>query len=129
MKEFFHRENQSHPAALSDDEKLCTCQKSHLTTILESLITAVETEPDVDTIIIDGLALVNSLLLRISMLFEEYAMLNVLPTIQAYFTKYKRTNIVVDVYQPLSLKAETRLTQRCRVRCRMTREGKIPSNR
>ncbi|KAJ8388905.1 hypothetical protein AAFF_G00126610 [Aldrovandia affinis] len=60
LKEFFRHENQSHPAALSDGGKLHTCQKSHLTTILESQVTTPEAEPD-DTIIIDGAAPVNSL--------------------------------------------------------------------
>ncbi|KAJ8419194.1 hypothetical protein AAFF_G00006930 [Aldrovandia affinis] len=57
LKEFFRHENQSHPAALSDGGKLHTCQKSHLTTILESQVTTPEAEPDADTIIIDGAAL------------------------------------------------------------------------
>ncbi|KAJ8358245.1 hypothetical protein AAFF_G00020150 [Aldrovandia affinis] len=60
LKEFFHHENQSHPAALSDGGKLHTCQKSHLTTILESQVTTPEAEPDADTIIIDGAALIKA---------------------------------------------------------------------
>ena len=39
LKEFFHHENQTYPAALSDGGKLHTCQESHLTTILESHVT------------------------------------------------------------------------------------------
>ena len=39
-------------------------------------------------------------------------MFDVLPTIQAYSTKYKRTDIVFEVYRPSSLKAETRVTQK-----------------
>ena len=31
-------------------------------------------------------------------MFEEYTVLNALSTIQAYSTKYKRTDIVFDVY-------------------------------
>ncbi|KAJ8387985.1 hypothetical protein AAFF_G00147760 [Aldrovandia affinis] len=99
LKEFFRHENQSHPAALSDGGKLHTCQKSHLTTILESQVTTPEAEPDADTIIID-----------------------------AYSTKYKRTDIVFDVYRPSSLKAETRSKRGRGVRRRVTGKGKIPSN-
>ena len=128
LKEFCH-ENRSHPAAPSDDGKLHTCQKSHITAILESLITIPKTEPYTDTIIIDGLVLVNSFPPRSTKTFEEYAGINVLPTIQAYSTKYKKTDIVFDVYRPSSLKAETRLMQGCEVRCRVTRGGKISSNR
>ncbi|KAJ8377440.1 hypothetical protein AAFF_G00259980 [Aldrovandia affinis] len=71
LKEFFRHENQSHPAALSDGGKLHTCQKSHLTTILESQVTTPEAEPDADTIIIDGAALVNSLPPRSSKTFKK----------------------------------------------------------
>ncbi|KAJ8415665.1 hypothetical protein AAFF_G00402220 [Aldrovandia affinis] len=59
---------------------------------------------------------------------QEYAMLDVLPTIQAYSTKYKRTDIVFDVYRPSSLKAETRSKRGRGVRRRVTGKGKIPSN-
>ena len=51
-------------------------------------------------------------------------MLDVLPTIQAYSTKYKRKDIVFEVYRPSSLKAETRSKRGQRV----TRKGNIPSN-
>ncbi|CAE1286287.1 unnamed protein product [Acanthosepion pharaonis] len=61
LKEFFHHENQSHPAALHNGGKLHTCQKPYVTTILESQITTPEAEPDADTINIHGAALVNSL--------------------------------------------------------------------
>ncbi|KAI4802928.1 hypothetical protein KUCAC02_006495, partial [Chaenocephalus aceratus] len=40
--------------------------------------------------------------------FEDYAVRDFLPTIEAYSTKYKRTDIVFDVYLPMSLKVETR---------------------
>ena len=128
LKEFFCHENQSHPAALSDEGKLHTCQKSHLTSILQNLVTTPETEPDADTIIIDGAALVYSLPPRISKTFEEYAMFDVLPTIQAYSTKYNRTDIVFDVYHQSSLKVEIRSKRGRGVRRRVTKEGKIPSN-
>ena len=127
LKEFFRHENQSHPAALSDGEKLHTCQKSHLTTILESQVIAPEAEPDTDIIIIDGAALVNSLPARSSKSFEEYAMLDVLPAMQAYSTKYKRIDIVFDVYRPSSLKAETRSKRGRGMTRRVTTDGKIPS--
>eukprot|EP00745_Piridium_sociabile_P026562 TRINITY_DN4240_c0_g2_i9.p1 TRINITY_DN4240_c0_g2~~TRINITY_DN4240_c0_g2_i9.p1 ORF type:complete len:1084 (-),score=281.98 TRINITY_DN4240_c0_g2_i9:490-3741(-) len=128
LKEFFRHENQSFPAALSDAGKLHTCQKSHLTTILETHVTSPETEPEADTIIIDGSALVNSLPPRSSKTFEDYAVLDVLPTIQTHSTKYKRTDIVFDVYRPSSLKAETRAKRGRGVRRRVTSNGKIPSN-
>ena len=96
--------------------------------MLQNLVTTPETEPDADTIIIDGAALVHSLPPWISKTFEEYAMFDVLPTIQAYSTKYNRTDIVFDVYHQSSLKAEIRSKRGRGVRRRVTKEGKIPSN-
>lgn len=128
LSEFFRHENQSHPAALSDGGKLHSCQKSHLTSILENLVTIPENEPDANTVIIDGAALIHSLPPRISKTFEEYAKFDVLPTIRAYSTKYKRTDIVFDVYRQSSLKAETRSKRGRGGRRRVTKDGKIPLN-
>jgi len=52
----------------------------------------------------------------------------VLPTIQAYSTKYQRMDLVFDVYQPSSLKAETRTKRGRGVRRRVESKGKIPQN-
>ena len=51
-----------------------------------------------------------------------------MPTIKAYSAKHKRTDIVLDVYHPSSLKRETRSKRRRGVRRRMTSTGKLPSN-
>ena len=125
LKEFFRHENQPFPAALSDGGKLHTCQKSQLTTILETHVTIPDTEPEADTIIIDGSALVNSLPPRSSKTFEDYAVHDVLPSIQAYSTKYKKTD-VFDVYRPSSLKTEARSKRGRGVRRRVTSKGKSP---
>lgn len=85
-------------------------------------------EPEADCIIIDGSALVNSLPPQTSKTFEDYAALDVLPTIQAYSAKYKRTDIVFDVYHPLNLKSEIRSKQGRGVRRRVTSTSKVPSN-
>lgn len=66
LQEFFRHENQQFPASLSEAGKLYTCQKSQLAAILESHVGIPDTEPEADTIIIDGSALVNSLLPRLS---------------------------------------------------------------
>ena len=70
----------------------------------------------------------NSLPPRTSSTFEDYAVLDVIPTLQAYFTRYKRTDIVFDVYQPSSLKAEARSKRGRGIRRRVTSKGKLPSN-
>ena len=67
-----------------------------------------DNEPQADAIIIDGSALVDVLPPRTSKMFEDYATLDVLPTIlvQAYSIEYERRYIIFDVYRPSSLKAE-----------------------
>ena len=83
-----------------------------------------------DAIIVDGSALVNSLPPRTSKTFEGYAASVVLPTIigLSLSIKHNRTDIVFDVYQSSSLKAETRSKRGHGVRRRVTSTGKIPSN-
>ena len=97
LQEFFRHENQSFSASLSDSGKLHTCQKSQLATILETYLTLSDTEQEAEVMIIDGSALVNSLLPQTSKTFEEYAAKDILSTVQAYSSKYKRTDIVFDI--------------------------------
>ena len=61
LREFFKYENQPFPAALNDNGKLHSCQKSDLVNLLQSQVMIPDTEPEADTIIIDGSALVNSM--------------------------------------------------------------------
>ena len=50
-----------------------------------------DTYPETDIIIMDGYALVNALLQKKSKTFEDYALLEVLPTVETYSSKYRRT--------------------------------------
>ncbi len=72
LSEFFKYENQSFPAALSDNGKLHSCQKSDLVKLLHSQVMTPDTEPETDAIIIDGSALVNSMHPRTSKTFDDY---------------------------------------------------------
>ena len=108
LYDIFPHENHQFPATLSDGGKLHTCNKSHLAAVLESHVTLPDNEPHDDVFIIDGSALVDILPPRTSNTFEDYATLDVLPTIRAYSIKYERIYIVFNVYQPSSLKAEAR---------------------
>ena len=108
LYDFFRHRNHLFPAELSDGGKLHACQKSQLAAVLESHVTLPDNEPQADVIIIDDSALVNILPPRTSNTFEDYAPLDILPTIRAYSIKYERTDIVFDVYQPSIMKAESR---------------------
>ncbi|KAJ8046459.1 hypothetical protein HOLleu_05133 [Holothuria leucospilota] len=125
LNEFFRHENHPLPAALSDDGKLHLCQKSQLATILEALVTIPDKEPEADCIIIYGSALVNSLPPRTSKTFEEYSALDVLPTVQLYSIRYKRTDNAFNVYHSFSLKSETRSKRGHGVRRRVTSITKV----
>ncbi|XP_034030967.1 uncharacterized protein LOC117514556 [Thalassophryne amazonica] len=126
LSEFFHHENQSFPAALSDSGKLHTGQKSQLANILEAIIVPPDTQPDCECI--DGSSLVYSLSPKASKTIEEYAIQDVVPKIQTYSSKYERTDIVVDVYWTSSLKAETRSRRGKGDRRRVTDKTKLPPN-
>ena len=101
---------------------------SLLAAVLESHVTLPDNEPQADVIIIDGSALVNVLPPRTSKTFEDYATLDVLPTIRAYSIKYERTYIVFDVYRSSSLKTEARSKRGHGTRRRVTRICNGPSN-
>ena len=127
LQEFFRYENQSFPAALSDNGKLHSCQKSDLAKVLLSQVITPELEPAADAIIIDGSALVNSMYPCTSKTFDDYARAIVLHTIENISSKYKRVDIVFDVYLQSSLKSETRLKRGKGVR-RVAGCNKIPKN-
>lgn len=128
LQEFFQHENQSFPAALSDSGNLYSCQKSQLASILEDQVSLPDTEPNVEAIIVDGSAFVNSVQPRLSKTFEEYATLEIIPKIETFSSKYQRTDIVFDIYRTGSLKAETRSRRGFGARRRVTDKGKIPQN-
>ena len=58
---FFHHENQSFPAALSDGGKLHSGQKSLLASILEAKIAVLDARPEASAIIVDVSPLINAL--------------------------------------------------------------------
>lgn len=91
LQEFFQHENQPFPASLSDGGKIYSCQKSQLTSILEKHITPPDQEPEADTFIIDGSALVHTLPPIRSKTFADYAALDFLPRIREYANAYKTT--------------------------------------
>lgn len=128
LNEFFKYENQEVPASLSDNGKLHTCSKSGLTDVLQAKVVLPETEPQAEAIVLDGSALINSLPPRTSTTFDEYASVTVIPYVQALSAKYKRTDIVFDVYLSSSLKSETRLKRGTGARRRVTGTNKTPRN-
>lgn len=128
LQEFFKHENQSIPASLSDSGRLRTCQKSQLTEILQGKVTLPDSDPVGDAIIIDGSALINSLPPRSSKTFDDYASEDILPRVESFGIKYKRVDIVFDVYKKSSLKSEARSKRGQAIRRRVTGTSKTPTN-
>jgi len=128
LHDFFHHENQSSLASLSDGGRLHVCQKSQLATVLEGKVTLPDAEPVTDAIIIDGSALVSTLPPRTSKTFAEYAEMEFISKVDACARKYHRTDIVLDTYQASSLKSETRSKRGQGARRRVTGTGKLPRN-
>ena len=128
LQEFFQHENQTFPASLSEGGRLYTCQKSQLTSVLESHVTLEDKEPKTDVLIVDGSALVHALPPKKGKTFEGYALCDFLPVIQSYSSKYTSSHLVFDVYNTSSLKAEARLQRGQGGRRKVTDKNTIPSN-
>ena len=128
LQEFFKHENQSHPASVSDSGKFHTCQKSQLVEILEAQVNIPDREPKGDAIIIDGSALINALPPRTSKTFDDYAKEDIIPKVESYGARYKRVDVVFDVYKKSSLKSETRSKTGQGIRRRVTGTSKTPGN-
>eukprot|EP00795_Rhopilema_esculentum_P005341 gene5341-513_t len=126
LGDFFQFENQSTPASLNEAGSLYSCQKSQLVEIFKEQVNMPDTEPSADTIIVDGSALVNASAPGRSKTFKEYAEKNILPKIIRYSSKYRRTDLVFDVYREPSLKQETRNRRGSGVRRRVAANSKTP---
>ena len=91
-------------------------------------MTLPEREPEGDTIIIDGSALINAIPPRSSKSFDDSAKEDIVPKVESYATKYKRLDIVFDVYKKLSLKSETRTKRGPGIRRKVPGTTKTPQN-
>lgn len=128
LKAFFEHENPYFPPSLSDNGKLHTCQKSQLTDLLEDQIKLPDTQPEADAIIIDGSAMVYSIKPNNCKTFDDYAEEDILPKIKSYCTKYKRVDIIHDVYSNDSLQQEARVRRGMVIWRRVMSTTKTPSN-
>ena len=90
LQEFYCHENQQFPASLSEGGKLYTCQISQLAAILQSHVGIPDTEPEVDTIIIDGSALVNVDEARLDMFARKQRPYEAIPATQAALLQHAK---------------------------------------
>eukprot|EP00112_Aurelia_sp_Birch-Aquarium-sp1_P002124 Seg1231.3 transcript_id=Seg1231.3/GoldUCD/mRNA.D3Y31 product="hypothetical protein" protein_id=Seg1231.3/GoldUCD/D3Y31 len=116
LDDFFRHENQSCPPSLSNLGSIRSGAKCDLMECLQNEVvqqpeeSSVQLEgPKVDSVIIDGAALINMLRPGAAKTFEEYANNFFRPHLQAQLRNRKRIDLVWDVYFEDSLKKATRL--------------------
>ncbi|KAL4226963.1 hypothetical protein ACF0H5_014940 [Mactra antiquata] len=125
----FRHENQSFPDAISNNGKLHAGQKSQLANILEANVFIPDSKPQYDVIVVDGSSLVRSVSPKKLKTFEEYAVKVLFQRCKhTSLNIYRRTYIVLDVYNESSLKAETWLRRGKCERRRVTHETRLPQN-
>ena len=88
---FFCHENQKCPAPLSQNSTLNSTVKSQLLGILELAKNISFEEPETDTEIIDGAALVNAKPSRAVKTVDEYEYEIIIPHIESHADRYSRT--------------------------------------
>jgi hypothetical protein len=67
--------------------------------ILEDKVILNGKQPYAEVVIIDGSALVNFIHQKIPKTFKDYATLSFVPKVQSYSSKYKRIDLIFDVYK------------------------------
>ena len=130
LQEFFKHENQAYPPALSQGGVLRSGIKSELVHCLESLVSVdgTPTTPTVDTLILDGAAIVNMLKPGSAKTFQDYADNIVLPYIQSRLQNVSRIDVVWDVYHKDSLKVDARNWRGKGIRRRVEAMSLVPKN-
>ena len=126
---FFCHENQQFPPSLSDDGMLRSGNKSDLLACFEELSEASHAKPVVQSIFIDGPAIVNMLRPVNCSMYKEYLTKVFLPFISQQFGNVcQRLDIVWDAYIKNSLKSTARSKRGLGIRRIILPDSKIPSN-
>ena len=129
LDEFFCHENQQFPPSLSDDGMLRSGNKSDLLACFEELSEASHAKPVVQSIFIDGPAIVNMLRPVNCSMYKEYLTKVFLPFISQQFENVcQRVDIVWDAYIKNSLKLTARSKRGLGIRRIILPDSKIPSN-
>ena len=129
LDEFFCHENQQFPPSLSDDGMLRSGNKSDLLACFEELGEASRNKPVVQSIVMDGPAIVNMLHPVNCSAFKEYSTKVFLPFISQQFGNVcQRVDIVWNAYVKNILKSTARSKTGIGIRRRVLPDSKIPSN-
>src|SRR6218665_1071164 len=102
-------------------------QKAEQMQCLESFAATQLSQPEVESIAIDGSCLAHILKPK-DPTFQDYAMKTFVHDVNTYAKIHRRTDIVFDVYKENSLKMYTRLIRGKGSRRKVTYQGKMPKN-
>ena len=128
LQAFFQHENQNCPPSLSQNGMLYSGVKSQLLEVLEQGTNKTYEQPNADTVIIDGAALINANSPGATKTFDDYAAEVIVPHIESYARKYPRVDVVFDIYRQDSLKGETRQKRGTGVRRKVSGNTRPPKS-
>ena len=129
LDELFCHENQQFPPSLSDDGMLRSGNKSDLLACFEELSEASHDKPVVQSIVMDGPAIVNMPRPVNCSTFKEYSTKVFLPFISRQFGNVcQRVDIVWYAYVKNSLISTAKCKRGLGIRRRVLPDSKIPSN-
>ena len=128
LQAFFQHENQNCPPSLSQNGNLYSGTKSQLLDVIEQDTNTTYEQPNADSVIIDGAALINAKSPGVSKTFDDYAAEIIIPHIESYARKHSRIDVVFDIYWPDSLKGETRQKRGTGVRRKVTGNSRPPKS-
>ena len=126
LSEFFRHENHSCPHGLSKNQNMRSGNKADLVSCLESVVPPSTEKPVVNTIILDGAAIINMLKPMNAKTCGEYANDIYLSFIKRQLKDAPRVDVVWDVCISNSLKASTRNNRGKGVRRRVQPDSRIP---
>ena len=133
---FFAHENHPWPPVLASNGIMHSTNKSDFMDCLETVSPALDSEPTIDVIVIDGAALLhtldpkksNTIDLEQVKTFIDYADHVFIPYIEKRLRGVCRVDLVWDVYRENSLKSQTRKNRGSGAPIRVEHDTKIPSS-
>ena len=128
LQDFFRHENKKCPPSISQNGKLYCGVKSQLLEVLEQGTNKTHEQPNADTVIIDGAALINAKSPGAAKTFDDYAADVIVPHIETYTRKYSRVDVVFDIYPQDSLKGETRQKRGTGIRRKVAGKSRPPKS-
>ena len=128
-KDVFSHESSLYPPSITQKGKMYHGSKSDIVPLLEAECHGkVERCPPVDSLVIDGPAMIHRLAPTTSLTIEEYISDKVVPCVKKSLESVQRVDAVWDTYQPDSLKKGVRDSRGSGIPRKVSMQMKIPTN-